>query len=137
MEPGASKMATYLKKLKPHLDKKGWFVEVLKRNEIRQEIRQISAASLKPGAVRGNHYHRKRIEWFFVLGGSAQFCLKNIKTDQRHCFKLSPKHFQVVTVLSNTAHAIKNISKKTIYLLELQNDIYNPKKPDKFPYKLL
>ena len=54
-----------IKKLEVHLDKRGWFVEMLKRDEINDDIKQISVASIKPGCVRGNHYHLKRIEWFF------------------------------------------------------------------------
>jgi len=130
-------MVTHLKKLRPHIDQRGWFVEVLKRNQINNDIQQISVASLKTGAIRGNHYHLKRVEWFFVFGGEAQFYVENIKTRKGHSFKFSSEDPKVVVVFPNTAHAVKNLSKKTIYLLEIQNDIYNPKNPDKYPYLIL
>lgn len=123
-----------IKKLKPHTDRRGWFVEVLKRNQINEEVQQISVASLKPGAIRGNHYHLKRVEWFFVFGDKAQFYVENTKTHKKRSFKLSLKNPKVIVVFPNTAHAVKNLSKKTIYLLEAQNDIYNPKNPDKYSY---
>ena len=123
-----------IKELKIHSDRRGWLVEMLKRNELREDIKQIYIASIKPGKTRGNHYHLKRIEWFFVIGGKAEFYLEDLKSKKRTHFKLSSKKPRLVTVFPNTVHALKNTSRKTIYLISAQNNIYNPKNPDTFPY---
>ena len=139
-----SKMAKFMKKIKyevkeleAHFDKRGWLVEMLKKNELPEEIKQIYVATLKPRQVRGNHYHLKRIEWFFVIGKKAKLYLEDIKTKKRTCLKVSSKKPKVMTVFPKIAHALKNLSKETIYLISAQNTIYNPKNPDTFPYYLV
>ncbi len=123
-----------IKELKIHSDERGWLVEMLKRNEIKEDIKQIYVATIKPGYVRGNHYHLKRIEWFMIIKGKVEFCLEDIKTKERVCLKLSSKKPEVITVFPKIAHAVKNIGKETSYLVSAQNTIYNPQDPDTFPY---
>lgn len=120
--------------LKIHSDRRGWFVEMLKRNEINGDIKQISVASIKPGMVRGNHYHLNKKEWFLVIGGKAEFYLADSETKEKIRFKLNPAKPRVVTIFPKIAHAVKNISKKTIYFIEADSKIYNHKKPDAISY---
>ena len=56
------------KELEIHSDKRGWLVEMLKRDALKEDIKQVYVATIKPGCVRGNHYHLKRTEWFLVIG---------------------------------------------------------------------
>lgn len=123
-----------IKELKMHSDKRGWLVEMLKRNELKEDIKQIYVATIKPGQVRGNHYHLKRIEWFFIIGRKAELYLEDLKTKEKICLRISSKKTKVITIFPKIAHAVKNTSKKTIYLISAQNTIYNPKNPDTFPY---
>lgn len=119
-----------IKDLEVHADKRGWLVEMLKRNEIRKDIKQIYVATIKPGEIRGNHYHLKRQEWFFIAAGEAEISLEDIKTKKKIHLKVSAKKPQVVTIFPKIAHAVKNIGKEVVYLVSAQNDIYNHKKPD-------
>ena len=123
-----------VKELEIHSDKRGWLVEILKRNEINDDIKQISVASIKPGCVRGNHYHLNKTEWFFVIGGKAEFYLENPKTKEKIRLKLNPKKPKVITVFPKIAHAVKNTDNKTLYFIEADSEIYNHKKPDANPY---
>lgn len=125
-----------IKKLEIHSDKRGWLVEMLKRNEIRQDIRQIYVATIKPGYIRGNHYHLKRTEWFFITKGKANIYLEDIKTQKKICLKLSSKKPKVITIHPKIAHAVRNLGKEMVYLVSAQSDIYNPKKPDTFSWKV-
>lgn len=125
-----------IKELERHSDKRGWLVEMLKQNELKEEIKQIYVASIKPGAVRGNHYHLKRTEWFFIINGEAKLYLLDLKTKRNILLKLSSKKPRVVTIFPKIAHALKNSGKKIIYLVSAQGDIYNPKKPDTYPYQI-
>ena len=65
-----------IKELKIHSDERGWLVEMLKRSQIKQEIKQIYVTIIKPGKIRGNHYHLKRTEWFFIAKGKQKFLSK-------------------------------------------------------------
>lgn len=126
-----------IKELKIHSEKRGWFGEMIRMNGIKKTIKQVSVASIEPGHIRGNHYHLNKIEWFFIINGKAKFCLKNPKTQERICFRISSKNPRVITVFPKIAHAIKNIDQKTIYFVEADSSIYNHKKPDSFSCDVL
>jgi len=119
-----------VKELEKHSDQRGWLVEVLKRNELKEDIKQIYVATIKPG----NHYHLKRIEWFFVIGGKTELYLEDLKTKEKIYLKLSSKKPKVISIFPKTAHAVRNSSKKTIYLVSVQNTIYDFKNSDTYPY---
>jgi len=126
-----------VKELEIHSDKRGWLVEMLKRNGLKEDIKQIYVTSIKPGKIRGNHYHLKRTEWFFLIGGKAELYLEDLKTKEKICLKISPKKPKVITIFPKIAHAVKNSSKETIYLVSAQNTIYNPKNPDTYEYQII
>ena len=144
MDIGASRMAKSMKKkikykvnkLEVHVDQRGWLVELFKANQLEKPVKQLHIASIKPGHVRANHYHSKRIEWFFIVAGSAQLCLQDIKTKKKVCFKLSPKEPKVITIFPYVAHIVKNLGKETVYLVSAQSDLYNPKNPDTFRWEI-
>lgn len=125
-----------IKELEIHTNKSGWLVELLKANEIKSPIKQIHVASIKPGRLRGNHYHSKRIEWMLIITGRVELCLQDVNTKEKICFKLSEKEPKVITVFPFISHKIKNIGKKTAYLISAQNDIYNRRNPDAFPFEI-
>ena len=125
-----------IKESEIHSDERGWLVEMLKRNELKEDIKQIYVATIKPGHARGNHYHLKRIEWFFIIAGNAELSLQDIETKEKFFLKLSSKESKVITIFPNTAHTVKNIGKEIVYLVSAKSDIYNLKKPDAFPWQI-
>ena len=134
MAKSLKKIKYEIKELEMHSDERGWFLEMFKRNELDKDIRQVSTASLKPGVVKGNYYHLNKKEWFLVIGGKAEFYLVDSETKEKIRFKLNPEKPRVVTIFPKIAHAVKNISKKTIYFVEADSKIYNHKNPDANPY---
>jgi len=142
-----SKMAKFMKRkrkikykvkeLEIHSDKRGWLVEMLKRNELKEDIKQIYIATIKPKQVRGNHYHLKRTEWFFIANGKAEISLQDIKTKAKTCLKISSKKPKVIIIFPKIAHAVKNTGKEIVYLISAQSDIYNPKNPDTYEYLIV
>ena len=109
-------------------------VELLKANELEKPVKQIHITSINPGYIRGNHYHSKRMEWFFIVAGKAELSLQDIKTKAKTRLKIFSKKPRVITIFPKIAQAVKNIGKETVYLVSAQSDIYNPKNPDTFPY---
>lgn len=125
-----------IKKLETHKDERGWLVELFKATELEKPVKQLHIASIEPGYVRGNHYHSKRMEWFFIAAGEAKLTLQDIKTKAKISFKLSPKNPKVITIFPRIAHSVENIGEKTVCLVSAQSDIYNPQKPDNFLHKI-
>lgn len=130
-------MALHLiKKLKIHSDERGWLVEILRQDQTKKPIKQIYIASIEPGHIRGNHYHLKRTEWFFILKGEGRLYLKDLKSNRKKIIKVSEKLKRTIEIPPFVAHALKNTGRETLYLVSAQNDVYYPKNPDTFPYEL-
>jgi len=123
-----------IKNLKIHSDERGWLVEMLKGNKTKDDIKQIYIAIIKPGKTRGNHYHLKRKEWFFIAKGQANIYLEDIKTKKRICLKVFSEKPRVITIFPKISHAVKNVGKETVYLISAQSDLYNRERPDSIPY---
>ena len=126
-----------IKNLKIHSDSRGWLIELLKANEIEKPLKQLHIASIKPGFVRGNHYHKKRIEWLFLVSGKAKVVLEDVATKKRKNFIFNEKSPKVLSIFPGISHAVKNIGTKNAYIISAQSDIFNPKKPDKTLYKVI
>ncbi len=141
MDIEKSKMATSVKyeieNLETHKDSRGWLAEMIKRDEIAEDIRQVYIATIEPGSVRGNHYHKKRMEWFFIVNGEAEITLEDIKRKERETIMLSPEKPQRITIYPEVAHVVFNKGKQAVYLVSAQNNIYDPQNPDTFDYKIL
>ena len=112
-------------------------MNLLRANELEKPVKQIHVTSIKPGYIRGNHYHSKRMEWFFVIAGKAKLCLKDVKNKEKICLELSEKEPKVITIFPCIAHAVKNVGKEKVYLISAQSDIYNPKSPDAFRWEVI
>lgn len=125
--------------LQAHADRRGWLVEVLKASEVEkdQSIRQIYAATIEPGCFRGGHYHRKRIEWFFVIGERVEIILEDIGTKEKKVIAIFPEKPQRITIYPDTAHAVVNKGTKTAYLLSAQNNEFDPADTDTYEYKIV
>ena len=95
-----------LQNLAIHRDARGWLVEMLKQNEVGQKIAQIYVASLCPGAIRGNHWHSKRIEWFFVIGGDVQVHLQDTKTKKTKIIDIRSDNPSRISIFPPVAHAV-------------------------------
>jgi len=125
-----------LKKLETHADPRGWLVEMLKRDEVDQDINQIHVVVIAPGATRGNHYHQSRVEWFLAVGGEVEVHLEDIKTKEKKIIKFVAGNAQRLTINPGVAHKFVNAGEKEAYLIAVQNDIFDPQNPDTFAYQV-
>lgn len=130
----ALRIKTYT--LTPKSDSRGWLIE----NElvrVRREMRHFLVSTSKPGAIRGQHYHTKKREWFLLIRGQAIIFFEDIHTKDRTTIQLTQKKFRMVEITPNVAHAIKNVGKGIMILLGIINEHLDPKRPDTFPYKVI
>ena len=125
-----------LKNLETHADPRGWLVEMLKRNEVDQDIKQIHVVAIAPGAARGNHYHQNRVEWFLAVGGEVEVHLEDIKTKEKKIIKFVSDSAQRLTINPGIAHKFVNAGRREAYLIAAQNDIFDPQNPDTYEYQM-
>lgn len=114
--------------LKINTDDRGEFVEILKA----KGENQISYSTTKPGVVRGNHFHRRKIERFIVIKGKADINLRKIGSDEILTFHLDGKNPAFVDMPIWYTHNIINTGNDELYTIFWINEFYNPDNPDTF-----
>ena len=117
-------------KLKQHKDQRGWLVELFV-NELGKG--QVYLFTINPAYVRGNHYHKRKYEYFVILEGKVKVGLKNMKTGKKETRIFdADKAISRIYVGSNTLHAFKNVGKKRATVVAFVNEKENPKNPDDY-----
>jgi mannose-6-phosphate isomerase-like protein (cupin superfamily) len=67
-------------------------------------MRYIAAIELHPGAVRGNHYHKSKIEWLYLLQGELVLRVMGVGDGTRDSLVLMPGELAVIP--AGVAHAL-------------------------------
>lgn len=110
-------------------DERGFIVTPISDEQLKS-IYNVHIVSLKPNSVRGNHYHAGQTEYICVLGGPAKLLAVDNESGEKTEYIFDGEKCPLIVVPSNNTHAIKNISKETIYLLCYSNKPLDPSKRD-------
>ena len=103
-----------MKKIKTkinHKDKRGLIIDLLDK----KNINAITYITQKKGKVRGNHFHKKTIQWNYLIKGKIKLVTKKNNIIKE---KILSKG-DLVETSSNESHAIKAI-KDSEYLVFTQ-----------------
>ena len=111
-----------------HKDKRGSITDLLEK----QNINAITLITQKKGSVRGNHFHKKTIQWNYVLKGKLE--LYTQKKNNRMIRTILSKGEFAVTV-KNESHAIMALQNTEFLVFtqgprggeEYENDTYRLK----------
>lgn len=117
-------------------DERGWLIEN-ESNAIRDSMRHFLVSVSKPGAVRGQHYHKNKKEWFMVVRGKAEVVFEDINTKKLARTVVNGEDPKIIEALPLVAHAFKNIGKDDMYLIAIVNEPLDQKDPDTFTYKVI
>ena len=122
-----------MKKLKIKVsfrDNRGLIIDLLEK----KKINAITYITQKKGKIRGNHFHKKTIQWNYLINGKVKLYTK--KKNSKVKKQILSKGDLVVTSL-NEAHAIK-ATKDSEYMVftqgprggkEYENDTFRLSKP--------
>jgi quercetin dioxygenase-like cupin family protein len=69
--------------------------------------RYIAYIELLTGAIRGNHYHKIKNEWTYVISGRLQLLLEDITTHERA--SLTMQSGDLAFVAPGVAHALRTL----------------------------
>ncbi len=116
------------KKLEIKSDERGNLVEVFKIPGVGQMFYSTS----KPGVIRGNHYHTRKIEQFCVIEGSAKIRLRNRETNEVREYIVSGSSPELIEMTLHWTHNIQNIGDGEMKLLVWANEVFDPNDPDTF-----
>ena len=117
--------------IKKNVDKRGKFIEFSKT----KNSGQISFFSIKPGVIRGEHYHNTKIEKFLLLNGSLNYITKNLSDNKKKTYKLNSNKAEVIYSIPGHVHYFKNNTRKEALVLIWANEMFSMNKPDTFILK--
>lgn len=114
--------------LKMNEDNRGSFTEFLKT----EYSGQVSVNMIKPGIVKGNHWHHTKVEKFLVVKGNALIKLRHIVTGKKVEYKVSGERLEVVDIPVGYTHSIANIGSEDLVTIMWANEIFDKEKPDTY-----
>ena len=114
-------------KLTKNSDERGYLAEFIKSNQ----FGQIFVSKTKPGISRGDHWHKTKIEKFFVVSGKAEITFRN-KIDNQDIIRyaVTGDEMRVVDIPTGYVHAIKNVGDSDLITIFWANEILDKDHPD-------
>jgi len=123
-------------KMRRFTDNRGFLVENT-NPEILKGSKHFFYTSSAPGIIRGNHYHKHKVEWFCIIKGKCRFVTENIKTRQREETVVTDTDNILFRTEPFIAHAMENVGNTEMILLGFVNKVLDPKQPDTYSYKVI
>ncbi|MBU1022131.1 MAG: NAD-dependent epimerase/dehydratase family protein [Candidatus Margulisbacteria bacterium] len=111
-----------------HGDERGELFEIVKL----AQGGQVFFSTTKPGIVRGNHYHIRKLEKFCVLKGNAIIRMRRIGTDKIQEFKIDSRKPTFIDIPIFHTHHIENAGQDDLLTLFWSNELFDAADPDIF-----
>lgn len=120
-----------VKKLEVKKDNRGWLTEIISLNEIEgKQLGLVLITAAHVGQTKGNHYHRRKTEWYCVIRGRG--LLKVWNRQEKEELEVSEDTLVLVQIPQNYFHSITNIGTIPMHLLVIVSEPFNEKDPDTF-----
>lgn len=122
-------------------DKRGFLVDFLKGDEVPSKHRNLGQIYFvtfeSKNIIRGNHYHKKKDEWFVAVRGKLKVILEDVKTKEHKEFIIdgNTEEYKRVFIGKNVAHAFVSLTRKA-EMINYASKPYHKESPDINPYKL-
>ena len=101
-------------------DDRGWGLNLLAASgRTLKPIGDLHVVSMKPGKIRGNHYHENSTEWILFTGGRAKLIWRKVGTKPINTVTISGLAPTLYELPPNIEHAIINEDQKDIYLVSM------------------
>lgn len=97
---------------------------------------QCFASSTRPGVRRGEHFHLRKFESFFVIQGEAEIRLRKVTTDAVETVRVSGASPTRVDIPTFYTHDITNVGDSEMVTLFWTNEFFDPENPDTYPLQV-
>lgn len=121
--------AGYPKAAAVHTDPRGDLFEAVRSHG---GAGQSFVSTTAPGSVRGEHYHLRKIERFFVLKGEAEISLRRVLHGEVLRFRVTGKDRAFLDMPTMWAHNIKNVGDEPLMTLFWTDQLFDPVCPDTY-----
>jgi UDP-2-acetamido-2,6-beta-L-arabino-hexul-4-ose reductase len=93
---------------------------------------QIFFSTIKPGVIRGNHFHSRKVERFCVVRGEAVIRIRLVGEERVREFHVSGASPEFISVPALCTHQIENVGSEDLLTMFWCNEIFQPGDPDTF-----
>lgn len=114
--------------LQPRSDNRGRLVELSKADTGGQTF----ISTTVPGITRGEHYHRRKLERFVVVEGTATISLRRMFGDEVVSFEVRGEDPVAVDMPTLVAHNIINTGDDSLVTVFWTDEIFDPEAPDTY-----
>ena len=98
-------------------DDRGWSIKPITGEEIRtSKISDIHVVSMRPGAIRENHYHAYKTEHIFIIGSTCRVVVMDNNTKEKEEKIIEHNKKTLLVIPPHVTHAIENIGNEMSYL---------------------
>ena len=111
-----------------HRDQRGHLFEIIRL----ANGGQVFFSTTKPGVIRGNHFHTRKIEWFCVLQGEAAIRLRKVDEAEVHEFRVSGSEPQFISIPVLHTHQIENVGDEELLTMFWSSEIFTPEDADTY-----
>lgn len=120
-----------IRKIEKKEDERGWLAEFFKGSFLDGRIKgQVYSFSIKPGKERGNHYHKRKWEWFSIVKGKCSLILES--EEEKEEILLDEEKPVVVEVRPSVRHTFTNDFNEEAVVIAYIDEEFNPDDPDTF-----
>jgi UDP-2-acetamido-2,6-beta-L-arabino-hexul-4-ose reductase len=112
--------------LEPRRDQRGSLVEVVRSDTGGQSF----VSWTNPGVTRGNHFHRRKVERFVVLEGTARISLRRLGYSDVISFDVSGSNPMAIDIPTLYTHKIENTGDGLLTTLFWADEIFDADHPD-------
>jgi dTDP-4-dehydrorhamnose 3,5-epimerase len=125
-----------IKTVKRYCDDRGFFSEILKEGEdTYHDVKQTSYTETFPGVIKAFHWHKKQWDVWFVVSGSAQVVLHDLRSDsgtlgETQVIVCGEDNPTVISIPPGVAHGYRVLGNKKVSLFYHTSEAYDPQNPD-------
>ena len=109
-------------------DDRGTFTEFIKT----PDRGQVSVNIIRPGIVKGNHWHQSKNEKFLVVRGEGVIRLRRIDAGEILSYPVWGDRLEVVDIPPGFTHQIENLGDEDLIAIMWANEAFDPDCPDTF-----
>ncbi|NLC69652.1 MAG: capsular polysaccharide biosynthesis protein CapF [Clostridiaceae bacterium] len=114
--------------LKMNIDGSGSFTEIIRTND----RGQFSVNIIKPGVVKGNHWHHSKNEKFLVVSGMGVIRLRRVDSEEVIEYYVDGEKLEVIDIPPGYTHNIENLGDTDLITFMWASECFNPEKTDTF-----
>ena len=112
-----------------HTDPRGSLYET---GRMHGGVGQSYVSITAPGKVRGEHYHLRKVERFFVVKGSAEIQLRRLLHDEVLSFEVSGEKPAFIDMPTMWVHNIRNVGSDELITMFWSDQLLDPGHPDQY-----